>query len=118
MTPISAIRYAPAMSRPQKPHRVRPQEYRGPLTPSQIAEGMNAASRNACRLVADAKILFEAGRLPTAAAIAALSIEESGKISILRGLATATTSEDIKAAWHAYREHRSKNGAWVLLELA
>jgi hypothetical protein len=48
---------------------------------------MNAANRNARRLVADAKLLLDAGRYPSAAALAALAIEESGKTSILRTLA-------------------------------
>jgi AbiV family abortive infection protein len=105
------------MNRPHSPGKGRPQEYRGTLTPSQIAEGMNAAIRNGRRLAADAKILLEAGRLPTAAAIAALSIEESGKVSILRSFATAATPEQIRVAWQNYRDHRSKNGAWILPDL-
>jgi AbiV family abortive infection protein len=95
----------------------RPQEYRGPLTAAEIAEGMNAARRNAKRLATDARILLDAERLPTAAAIAALSIEESGKISILRGFAIATTPDAIKTAWQQFRDHRSKNGAWILPDL-
>jgi len=94
------------MDRPHGPGKGRPQEYRGPLAPNQIADGINAAIRNARRLAADAKILLEAGRLPTAAAIAALSIEESGKVSILRGFATATKPEQVRAAWRDYRNHR------------
>jgi AbiV family abortive infection protein len=96
----------------------RPREYRGQLTAAQIAEGMNAARRNARRLATDARILLEAERLPSAAAVAALSIEESGKVSILRGLATAAGPDGIKAAWQQYRDHRSKNGAWILPDLA
>ena len=105
------------MDRPHGPGKGRPQEYRGPLAPNQIADGINATIRNARRLAADAKILLEAGRLPTAAAIAALSIEESGKVSILRGFATATKPEQVRAAWRDYRNHRSKNGAWILPDL-
>jgi len=48
---------------------------------------MNAATRNARRLAADARLLLDAGRLPTAAALATLSIEETGKVSILREIA-------------------------------
>jgi AbiV family abortive infection protein len=60
----------------------RPQEYRGQLSASQVAEGMNAATRNARRLADDAKIMVDAERYPTAAALAALSIEERGKLAI------------------------------------
>jgi len=44
--------------------------YRGRLSPRQVAEWMNAASRNAVRLLKDAEILFEAKRYPSAAALA------------------------------------------------
>ena len=58
--------------------------YRGRLTAAQIAQGMNAARDNAQRLATDAATLLDARRFPTAASLAFLSIEESGKISILR----------------------------------
>jgi AbiV family abortive infection protein len=93
-------------------------EYRGSLDAAAVAEGMNAANRNARRLVSDAKLLLEADRYPSAAALAALAIEESGKVSILRGLAVATSPEELRAQWRAYRDHRSKNGAWILPTLA
>jgi AbiV family abortive infection protein len=99
----------------QKSHRP---EYRGSLDPAAVAEGMNAANRNARRLVADAKLLLEAERYPSAAAVAALAIEESGKVSILRALAVAKSPEELRAEWRRYRDHRSKNGAWILPELA
>lgn len=95
----------------------RPLEYRGFLTAAQVAEGMNAAKRNARRLATDARLLLDAGRLPTAAAIAALSIEESGKISILREIAVVTLPKELKDAWKRYRDHRSKNGAWILPDM-
>jgi len=79
---------------------------------------MNAAARNARRLADDAKLLLDAGRYPTAASIAALSIEESGKVSVLRGLALAPHKEARRSAWKDYRSHRSKNVAWILPDLA
>jgi AbiV family abortive infection protein len=93
-------------------------EYRGSLDPNAVAEGMNAANRNARRLVADAKLLLDAERYPSAAALAALAIEESGKVSILRSLAVAKSPEELRAEWRRYRDHRSKNGAWILPSLA
>ena len=54
-------------------------EYRGSLDPAAVAKGMNAANRNARRLVADAKLLLDGERYPSAAALAALAIEESGQ---------------------------------------
>lgn len=92
--------------------------YRGPLSAEEIAAGMNAANANALRLVEDAKILLAAGRIPTAASLAALSIEESGKTSILRQLATATSKDEIASAWKGYRSHTRKNVQWQLPALA
>ena len=92
--------------------------YRGPLSAEEIAAGMNAANANALRLVEDAKVLLAAGRVPTAASLAALSIEESGKTSILRQLATATSKDEIASAWKSYRSHTRKNVQWQLSALA
>ena len=91
--------------------------YNGELSAAQIAHGMNAACRNARRLADDAKLLLDAGRYPTAASIAVLSIEESGKKSVLRGLAFAPNKEAQRSAWIGYRSHRSKNAAWILPDL-
>ena len=52
-------------------------QYRGRLTPAQVADGMNAAIRNALRLADDAHALFDLERHPTAVSIAVLSIEDS-----------------------------------------
>lgn len=92
--------------------------YRGSLTPRQVVEGMNAARRNAKRLAEDAKLLFEAERFPSAAALAILSIEESGKTSVLRGLAVASNEDELVQGWKGYRTHATKNAHWILLELA
>jgi AbiV family abortive infection protein len=91
--------------------------YRGRLSASEIAAGMNVANVNAQRLADDAETLLAAGRIPTAASLAALSIEESGKASILRGLAMATSNEEVAAAWKSYRSHTRKNAQWLLPDL-
>lgn len=92
--------------------------YRGPLSAEEIAAGMNAANANALRLVEDAQVLLAVGRVPTAASLAALSIEESGKTSILRQLATAASEDEIASAWKGYRSHTRKNVRWQLPALA
>ncbi|QET04367.1 MULTISPECIES: AbiV family abortive infection protein [Cupriavidus] len=92
--------------------------YRGPLSAAEVAAGMNAANANAQRLADDAEALLAAGRIPTAASLAALSIEESGKVSILRQLATSNSKEEVAAAWKSYRSHSRKNVNWLLPELA
>lgn len=91
-------------------------QYRGELSTSDIAAGMSAARRNAFRLLADAKLLLERGRYASATALAVLSIEESGKCPILRGMSTME-SQDAKKEWKDYRSHRSKNTMWILPDL-
>lgn len=92
--------------------------YRGQLNPVQITDGMNVARRNALRLLEDAEILLNSGRYPTALSLAILSIEESGKAAILRGLAMAKDDVSLKNSWKEYRTHTAKNAAWILPQLA
>ena len=92
-------------------------QYGGRLTPAQIADGMNAAVRNARRLANDARTLLDLERYPTAASIAVLPIEESGKVSILRHFAMARDLPSCRKIWREYRNHRSKNAAWILPDL-
>lgn len=77
---------------------------------------MNAATQNAARLAADARLLFSNARWPTAASVAALSIEEAGKVVILRRFLTAS-DEEIRALWKDYRSHTRKNVNWILPDL-
>jgi AbiV family abortive infection protein len=91
--------------------------YKGRLTPAQIAEGMNAASENANRLVADAFVLLGAGCVPSALALATLAIEEAGKVPILRRLAVAMSNAECAGAWKEYRSHTSKNVMWTFPSL-
>lgn len=91
--------------------------YKGILNPSQIADGINASQRNAKRLLADAKILLDAERYPSAAALSILSIEESGKIPILRLLSLSRTNEESLKIWKDYRSHTKKNILWSFPEI-
>lgn len=91
--------------------------YKGTLTPQQIADGINAANKNANRLANDAKILLDAERYPSATSLAILSIEESGKVSILRSLALARDEKEIAEYWKDYRSHTKKNVSWTFPEL-
>jgi AbiV family abortive infection protein len=92
-------------------------QYKGKLSAHKIAEGINAAIKNAKRLADDAELLFENKKYPSAAGLAILSIEESGKVSILRGLSIARDGKDLKASWKEYRSHTSKNAHWLLADL-
>lgn len=79
---------------------------------------MNAAMANARRLAEDADALLLAERYPSAASLAILSIEEAGKVSILRGLSVARSESNVRDAWKDYRSHTRKNVAWLLPQLA
>lgn len=91
--------------------------YAGPLTPEQISEGIAAAQANALRLLDDARLLIDAGRFPSAAALAILSMEERGKTIILKRLAIVRDPADLKAAWRDYRSHKAKNAGWIIPQL-
>ncbi|MBL8879121.1 MAG: AbiV family abortive infection protein [Phycisphaerales bacterium] len=69
------------------------------------------------RLVEDAKLLLANSRFPSACSLAALSIEESGKASILRRIACAATEDDARKLWREYRSHTAKNVLWLLPQL-
>jgi len=91
--------------------------YKGALSPQQIAKGINVANKNAYRLAKDAEFMLDSGRYPSAASLAILSIEETGKVSILRSLALAKDDKEIAEYWRDYRSHTKKNVSWILPEL-
>lgn len=78
---------------------------------------MRLALHNAARLAEDADSLLRVGRVPSAIALAILSIEESGKVSILRQMAIAEEEKEWLQQWKAYRSHRDKNISWIVGEL-
>lgn len=92
-------------------------QHRNQLTQAQVAEGMTRALQNAERLAEDAEMLLKAGRVPSAVALAALSIEESGKVPILRQMATACGEKEWTELWKAYRSHTKKNTLWIFGDL-
>jgi AbiV family abortive infection protein len=94
----------------------RPAPFRGTLTLAQVTRGMNGASENAERLYTDAAAMLAGKRWATAASLAVLSIEESGKIVILRRFITATPVE-IRVLWKEYRSHTKKNLNWIFPDL-
>ncbi|MFU1519955.1 AbiV family abortive infection protein [Vreelandella alkaliphila] len=92
-------------------------QYKGRLSASQIASGINVAIKNSRRLFEDASLLFDNGRYPSALALAILSIEESGKASILRSLSLADDVKELKEGWKRYRSHKDKNTHWIALDM-
>lgn len=87
------------------------------MSPAKVAEGINAAERNAERLAQDARFLFEGKRFPSAAALAILAIEEAGKASVLRGMSVTKTDDEVKKTWKEFRSHTRKNVHWILREM-
>tara|TARA_Y100001954_G_C15746603_1_gene571381 strand:- start:488 stop:1186 length:699 start_codon:yes stop_codon:yes gene_type:complete len=92
-------------------------QYRSVLTAQQVADGMNLAMKNARRLANDAELLLSNDCFPTAASVATLSIEESGKMAILRRLSSAFDDKSAKPLWKEYRSHTAKNQMWILPQL-
>ena len=93
-------------------------QYKGRLSPELIAEGMNAASGNAARLVEDADLLLGRERFPSAASLAILAIEEAGKIPIMRMMSVVQDDpKALKECWRNYRPHTKKNVSWQLPQL-
>jgi AbiV family abortive infection protein len=98
-----------------KPTKLEP--YKGYLDCAQVAEGINAANANARRLATDAQTLLDVGSHASAASLAALAIEESGKVSILRAIVLADDENALKSEWKRYRSHTSKNCHWIFADL-
>ena len=87
------------------------------LSPSEAAEAMNAASRNAKRLASDARLLLQAESWPSAAALSILAIEEAGKLAVYRELAVVTDPAALRDCWKRLRSHRAKNAMWPFFNL-
>lgn len=81
-----------------------PEQYHGPLTPSQAAEGIQHAVTNATKLYAAAQLLLEAQHWERAAVLAIQSMEEAIKPRQLRVLLLAKTDQELIKAWSAYRQ--------------
>jgi len=81
----------------------------GRLDPDQVANGINAAHRNAMRLLEDADILFKNERWASVAAISILSIEEFHKTYILRAISAEVNNAALLRQWKNYRSHTKKN---------
>ena len=84
-------------------------QYSGVLTPSQASKGIDAARRNGRSLLDDAILLFENNRWPRSAALSILTIEEEGKIPLIRELLLARSQKELNKSWKSYRSHVKKN---------
>lgn len=81
------------------------------------AEISNGAIENAKSLYEDAKLLFDNEKFARAISLAILSIEESGKPSIIRNLVLEDDPKEISNLWKSYRRHQDKNSMWIVPEL-
>lgn len=81
----------------------------GALSTEKVAEGVNAALRNAQELYDEAKILFDQGRFARAASLAILSVEEAGKVFLLPLLLTTSDKKQLRLIWKGFRHHKHKN---------
>lgn len=89
-------------------------QYKGILSATQIADGMNAAIQNAQRLLNSAQVIFNAEDYPTSTSLAILAVEESGKSGILRSIALTKDEKYLKKLWKSYRTHTKKNISWSI----
>ncbi|MDX3913862.1 MAG: AbiV family abortive infection protein [Pseudosphingobacterium sp.] len=77
----------------------------------------NGAIENAKSLYEDAKLLYDNEKYARAISLAILSIEESGKLSIIRSILLEDDSKEISKLWKSYRRHQDKNSMWIVPEL-
>lgn len=92
-------------------------QYFGKLDSEKAAEGINLAIENSQRLLKDAEILFEQESYSSSVALAILSIEESGKVPIIRRVLLEEDDKQRAKAWKSFRNHLQKNNQWILPDL-
>jgi len=80
-------------------------------------EVTNGAIENATSLYNDAKLLYDNEKYARAISLAILSIEESGKPSIIRHILLEDDPKEISKLWKSYRRHQDKNSMWIVPEL-
>ena len=61
-------------------------KYNGKLTIEQISEGIYFCIENALNIFGDAYILIKANRFPRALSLLLITIQEAGKVDILRNM--------------------------------
>ncbi|PKV49591.1 AbiV family abortive infection protein [Aquimarina sp. MAR_2010_214] len=96
---------------------MRGKQYKNKLDAKSASEGIQLAKENAKSLLIDAELLFENGRFERSVSLAILSIEESGKSSIIRTILITDDPKELKKEWQNYRKHTAKNLSWILPEL-
>ena len=80
--------------------------FRGALTRAGAESGIRALHENAARLARDARLLADARRYPSAAALAAMALDEIGRIPLLVALHAVDGNSRLAELWRRFREHR------------
>lgn len=96
---------------------MRGKQYKDKLDFKSAAKGIKLANENAESLIQDAELLFKNKRFERSVALSILSIEESGKPSIIRSILLADDQKELKKEWQNYRRHTAKNLTWISPEL-
>ena len=96
---------------------MRGQQYKSKLDVKSAASGIKLANENAADLFEDAKLLYDNKRFERSVAISILSIEESGKPSIIRSILLTDNPKELKKEWQNYRKHIEKNASWIFPDL-
>ena len=64
---------------------------------------------NARALVSDAQLLYDNDKYERATALAILSVEEAGKVSIIRSILVEDSQKELNKEWKRFRSHYEKN---------
>jgi AbiV family abortive infection protein len=96
---------------------MRSKQYKGRLDSKSASEGIKLATPNAISLLEDAELLFRHQRFERCVSLSILSIEESGKSRILRGILLTEDPKELNKEWQDYRRHTAKNLAWIVPSL-
>lgn len=96
---------------------MRGKQYKGKLDSKSAAEGIKLANQNAISLLEDAELLFSHQRFERCVSLSILSIEESGKSRILKGILLTEDPKELNKEWQDYRRHTAKNLSWIVPSL-
>jgi AbiV family abortive infection protein len=96
---------------------MRDRQHKQKIDSIKASKGIIAANANAKSLLEDATLLFKNERYARAISLAILSIEESGKPTILRSILLEEDAKEISKKWKEYRNHHYKNTKWIVPEL-
>jgi AbiV family abortive infection protein len=98
-----------------KPNRAAPRLFAGKVSPDDAIKGARLTQANALRLIADARLLLEAGRYPSAAMLAVMALDEIAKLFHALTLAAVDSPSVLAAGWKEFR-NSPRRFPWSLLQ--